>query len=79
MYKYGSIYTLEGLTPPSLGCREDNSQREYDDFMSDSKVDKAKKTTDLEHKERKKNKRKPAENAIVVEMTRNFLDVSRKS
>jgi len=33
---------------------EETSQREYDGFMTDSKVDKAKKSTDIEHKTAKK-------------------------
>merc|ERR1711908_58693 len=33
---------------------EATSQKEYDQFMTDSKVDKAQKTTDIEHKTAKK-------------------------
>merc|ERR1719326_2390249 len=33
---------------------EATAQKEYEDFMNDSKVDKTKKTTDIEHKSAKK-------------------------
>merc|ERR1719453_1149797 len=33
---------------------EESSQKEYDSFMSDSKTDKSKKSTDIEHKNAKK-------------------------
>merc|ERR1719217_193982 len=33
---------------------EASAQKEYDDFMADSKIDKTKKTTDIEHKTQKK-------------------------
>jgi hypothetical protein len=33
---------------------EDEAQKEYDEFMTDSKVDKSKKSTDIEHKTAKK-------------------------
>merc|ERR1719183_1143554 len=33
---------------------EASGQKEYDEFMSDSEIDKTKKTTDIEHKTNKK-------------------------
>merc|ERR1719517_403444 len=52
---------------------EATAQKEYDEFMTDSKVDKAQKQTDIEHKEAKQQNE---EQALVVK--RNDLELTQK-
>merc|ERR1719359_1725034 len=52
---------------------EATAQKEYDEFMTESKVDKAQKQTDIEHKEAKQ---QDEEQALVVK--RNDLELTQK-
>merc|ERR1719247_4040893 len=52
---------------------EATSQKEYEDFMNDSKVDKTKKTTDIEHKSAKK-----SDQTHTLEVTKQDLEGTQK-
>merc|ERR1719456_253489 len=57
---------------------EDQAQKEYDEFMSDSAVDKAQKAKDIEHKTAKKQNEEQAltEKKTDLESTQKELDAA---
>jgi hypothetical protein len=57
---------------------EETSQKEYDNFMTDSKVDKAKKSTDIEHKTAKKQNENQAKTQKTADLegTQKELDAA---
>merc|ERR1719301_336854 len=65
---------LEAETKPS----EDQAQKEFDEFMSDSSVDKAQKTKDIEHKTEKKQNQEQSlqEKNTDLESTQKELDAA---